>query len=211
MPPSPSEDRTEPFLDASGTTNSIQEKNPRRHHAHDILLTPRSTVSQYRSYLPARNLFWHSFPGGIFQRIPTPSENLLCAFHALVLSFAAQHDPSLSPPTLPQLQNILDDLRPIFEAAGMFNSSNLSGDQLAAVFWHWGKEFLPDQRCQLGYISSIPGWEEDEGGVPVLVGTGDIKEGEEVEEDIVRVWVWNDSLWEGGGMGHFEGVKRVDV
>ncbi|KAL2256283.1 hypothetical protein VTK26DRAFT_1899 [Humicola hyalothermophila] len=74
-----------------------------------------------------------------------------------------------------------------------------TADQLAAVFAEWGRR--EGVKCQLGYVS------EDIGGLPVMMSTKDV-DTDDVGEDIVRVWVWNDGASMTGGVGHFEGLRR---
>ncbi|KAK4180846.1 hypothetical protein QBC36DRAFT_384015 [Triangularia setosa] len=186
--------------------------------ATNILLSPtKSALPRYRAYIHARNRFFSAFPpNGQFVRIHTPSANLLCGLYATVISFQHQH-PGLSPsPTL-------EDLLSVCRNCGFDNKGNLSGDQLSLVFSAWGEKTVFDdeggkakRRCQLGYLSRYngPGWEEEaERGedVPVMMGTSEVDTEEEggEKDDILRLWVWNDGGWSGGGMGHWEGVRRV--
>ncbi|KAK3994894.1 hypothetical protein QBC44DRAFT_235063 [Cladorrhinum sp. PSN332] len=185
---------------------------------------PTTNPRKYTRYVPARNLFFSSFPSGVFSRIRTPSTNLLCGLYAIILSFTHQH-PTLEPvPNIPQLNMIvLKQAKEYALLTGVMDSStstdNLTGDQLAAVFAEWVRMYMPGgrKRGQLGYLSEVEGWdygagegEKQEGReVPVMMDTADVKVEEEEEEggDIVRIWVWNDGRWVNGGMGHWEGIK----
>ncbi|KAK4142353.1 uncharacterized protein C8A04DRAFT_29979 [Dichotomopilus funicola] len=116
------------------------------------------------------------------------------------------------------------------ERVGMGNGSWFTADQLAAVFAEWGRKFLNvveeeeeedgtagDEataggtkiRCQMGWVMDrdeevgVEGW-------PVMMNTPDVDTGE-TGEGIVRVWVWNDGGSLRGGVGHFEGLRRVTV
>ncbi|KAK0665121.1 hypothetical protein QBC41DRAFT_367764 [Cercophora samala] len=196
--------------------------------ATDVLLSPtKSTLPRYRAYTHARNRFFSAFPpDGRFVRIHTPSDKLLCGLHAIVISLRHQH-PGLSPsPTL-------EDLLSVCGSCGFGSGGNLSGDELSLVFSAWGEGTVFDdddddnsgssgggnasrRRCQLGYLSRYngPGWEEEaERGedVPVMMGTKEVDTEEEEGEkgDILRLWVWNDGGWAGGGMGHWEGIRRA--
>lgn len=65
----------------------------------------------------------------------------------------------------------------------------------------------------MGYLSWYNGfgWEDEvEKGEDVLVMMG-IREVDMEEEkgDILRLWVWNDGGWVGGGMGYWEGIRKV--
>ncbi|KAK4660994.1 hypothetical protein QC762_123860 [Podospora pseudocomata] len=189
--------------------------NARVSQATDILLSPtKPTLGRYRAYIHARNRFFSAFhPKGRFVRIPTPSDNLLCGLYAIVISFQHQH-PGLTP--APTLEHLLSVCR----GCGFDNEGNLSGDQLSLVFSAWGDKTVFDdggepnrRRCQLGYLSRYngPGWEDEaERGedVPVMMGTREV-DTEEEKGDILRLWVWNDGGWAGGGMGHWEGIRRV--
>ncbi|KAK4202842.1 hypothetical protein QBC40DRAFT_220584 [Triangularia verruculosa] len=187
--------------------------------ATDILLSPtKSTLPRYRAYIHARNRFFSAFPPqGQFVRIHTPSDNLLCGLYAIVISFQHQHPGTSPSPTL-------EDLLSVCRSCGFDNEGNLSGDQLSLVFSTWGAKVLLDdtddggrakkRRCQLGYLSRYngPGWEEEARkgeDVPVMMGTREV-DTEEQGHDILRLWVWNDGGWAGGGMGHWEGIRRVD-
>ncbi|KAK0712229.1 hypothetical protein B0T21DRAFT_297622 [Apiosordaria backusii] len=196
---------------------STQSRNARISQATDILLSPtKSTLPRYRAYIHARNRFFSTFSSnGQFVRLPTPSDNLLCGLYAVVISFQHQH-PGLSPsPTL-------EDLLSICRSCGFDNEGNLSGDQLSLVFSVWGEKTVFNEgegrrRCQLGYLSRYngPGWEEEAKrgeDVPVMMGTREVNTDEEEGEkgDILRLWVWNDGGWVRGGMGHWEGIRRVD-
>ncbi|KAK4159764.1 hypothetical protein QBC43DRAFT_246769, partial [Cladorrhinum sp. PSN259] len=194
----------------------------RTSRAFDIITTDliAKNPRKYTRYLRPRQIFFSSFPpSGEFVRLHTPSTNLLCAFYALMLSYTHQH-PNLKPvPALSQLQDIFERQKKEFrELTGMDNEGDLTGDQLASVFAEWVRVYFEGRkRGQLGYLSVVEEWEygdeENENGreVPVMMDTGEVSVEEEEREDIVRVWVWNDGGWVGGGMGHWEGVKRVET
>ncbi|KAK4226186.1 hypothetical protein QBC38DRAFT_236460 [Podospora fimiseda] len=194
-------------------TSSSSSSSSSISQALDILpfLLP-SNPKKYTRYLPPRNLFFSSFPpNGQFIRLPTPSNNLLCGLYAIILSFQHRY-PSLIPiPTLKQLHSIiLQQAKEHEKLIGLtYEKSNLTGDQLSACFSEWVRIYIPGKRGQLGWVSEV---EQGKGEIPVMMDTKEVKVEEEgnEKEDIIRVWVWNDGGWVNGGMGHWEGIKRVD-
>lgn len=86
------------------------------------------------------------------------------------------------------------------EVGGLIGEGGwFTADQLAAVFAEWGKR--EGIKCQLGYVS------EDADGLPVMMSTAEV-DTDDVGEEIVRVWVWNDGGSMSGQIGHFEGLRR---
>ncbi len=176
--------------------------------APDILQTPSATVPRYAAYVRARHRFWDAFPEGRYARLPTPGTDLECGLHALILSVRHQHQhPSSSAVSVPVPVPTLAELRAVVRALGLDGDGGnwFTADQLAAVFAEWGR--ARGLRCQMGWVVDE---EVDGRGWPVMMNTPEVETGE-VGEGIVRVWVWNDGTSLRGGIGHFEGVRRLTV
>lgn len=135
------------------------------------------------------------FPHG-FRIIPTPGDDLLCGFFAVIRSMAAMH-PSLVRPSIPALQRVLHSPAYIEHATafGLTNDSYFSVDQVGAVLFFWGREYGLNLR--IGYAVG-------EGQIPYLLPHPD-----EFLANVVTVWIHNDGQGDVGGLGHFSGIRSV--
>lgn len=74
----------------------------------------------------------------------------------------------------------------------MRNTNNFSVDQIAGVLYCWGLE--KELSLQIGYL--------EEGEAPLVVSHI-----AEDEEDVLVVWIHDDSNWK-GGIGHYSGKNN---
>ncbi|KAG7009617.1 hypothetical protein G7Y79_00002g007320 [Physcia stellaris] len=118
-----------------------------------------------------------SFPEGKYEIMETSATRLLCGFYSVINSMKAQY-PSLPYATHEELQDI-------------FDANMKDVDQIAGVLYGWGLE--KGFNLQVGYL--------EEGEAPLL-----LSHPAEKEEDVLVVWIHNDSNWK-GGIGHYSGMK----
>jgi len=183
--------------------------------AKDIFVHPKSKTPQGQGYMRARELFWKTFPNGKYVRLPTPGDNMECAFYALRISIRHQF-PDYPPHKLPGMEELRDvyfngEMARLNKELGLgeLNENDFFVDQLSVVVSEWGER--RGERWQLGYVTDGKLDEVDGSGLPAVLDTSKtVKASDEGGEEIIRrVWVYNDGLSLYGRVGHYEGMRAV--
>jgi hypothetical protein len=154
---------------------------------------PKGLRGKLQSLPPSDDLFIRTFPSG-HETMETSGDNLLCALHAIILSYSEQPPPDTyaQPPTIQQVQDIVasseyQDLMKDQDTMGEVETTNTNffgGDQAGAILWLWGRQ--RNLNLRLGIHTDDDTY---------LVGT------QTDDNHPHTIWIHHN------GAGHWEGIK----